>query len=359
MTDVNRVMEYNCPCCGAGLSFSPDPQKMVCQFCDNSFDIEAVKAFNEKPQTDDEATLAATAEQSSWSEEERSQVHTFTCPSCGGELITDENTAATFCPYCENPTILEGRLSGGIRPEGVLPFQTTKEDARNAFLALCKGKPLLPKNFMAEHRLERITGIYVPFWLYDCGADADCRYQATRIHTWGDSEYIYRRTEHYLLIRGAQGSFSGIPMDGSSKMDDTIMESIEPFDYSKLTDFDTAYLSGFFADKYDVPAEAGNDRMKQRVQTSMDELIQPTVAGFATAVPTHRSMNLIQPTARYVLLPVWLLNTRFQDKIYTFAMNGQSGKMTGTFPICPKRSLAWFSGICAGITLLLTLLRLM
>ena len=359
MDIASNVIEYNCPCCGAGLSFGADPQKLVCQYCDNTFDIDAIKAINETAAEDADQIEVPIAHGEEWSESDKRVVHSFTCPSCGGELITDENTAATFCPFCDNPTILEGRVSNGVRPEGVIPFKTTKEDAKNAFLALCKGKPLLPKDFTANHRLEKITGIYVPFWLYDCDSVTDARYKATRIHTWADSHYTYTRTEHFMLIRGARGGFQGIPMDGSSKMDDTTMESIEPFDYSQMVDFDTAYLSGFFADKYDVESDAGKERIRQRVHTSMDQLIQPTLIGYSSVLPTSRNLQVSNTKAKYVLLPVWLLNTKYAGETYTFAMNGQTGKMTGTFPICPKKSLAWFSGICAGVTLLGTLLGMM
>lgn len=348
MTQAEHILEYKCPCCGAGLRFNGADQKLTCQYCDNIFDLEAVQSYNEEEQV--HADHWESTVNTGWSADEQNKVVTYNCPSCGGELMTEETTAATFCPYCGNPTVLPGRLSGGIRPDAVIPFRTTKEDAKQAFLNLCKGKPLLPKEFTAENRLEKITGIYVPFWLYDCDSGFDGRFSATRVHHWSDAHYRYTRTEHFLLRRTADAKFSHIPMDGSAKMDDTIMESIEPFDFSELTDFDTAYLTGFLADKYDVEAASGYERVRQRVGHSMDELIAPTLIGYATAIPTSKNVHVEQGQAKYVLLPVWMLHTKFRDKTYVFAMNGQTGKMTGTFPICPKRSWAWFGGICAGVS---------
>ncbi len=226
-----------------------------------------------------------------------------------------------------------------------------------AFRQLCKGKPLLPREFTQKQQVEKLTGIYVPFWLYDCQGDFSGRYKATRVRTWSDSDYDYTETSHYLLIRQANADFIGIPMDGSSKMDDTSMESIEPFDYSQLTDFDMAYLSGYFADKYDVSSEAGAQRIRERVEAAFREELQVTMLPYTTVVPAGRQMQLDQGKARYVLMPVWLLNTRYKDKLYTFAMNGQTGKMTGQLPICPKRTAAWFAGICAGVTALATLVQ--
>lgn len=356
--DTANVLEYKCPCCGAGLVFGNDDQKMVCEYCDNTFDMEAVKAYNDTlNQPDAESSQWEETQGTEWSQEEQEAVVTYTCPSCGGVILTDDTTAATFCPYCENPTILPGRVSGGLKPDGVLPFQKDKADAKKAFLALCKGKPLLPKEFTAEHRVEKITGMYVPFWLYECGSSLDGKYNATKVHRWSDSRYHYTRTEHFLLQRSATASFADIPMDASSKMDNAVMESIEPFDYSQMVDFDTAYLSGYFADKYDVEAEQGQSRVQQRVSQTMEEMVAPTLSGYATVVPKEKRLEVNHGKAKYVLLPVWMLHTKFRDKTYVFAMNGQTGKMTGTFPICPKRSAAWFAGICAGVTAVAALVQ--
>ena len=134
------------------------------------------------------------------------------------------------------------------------------------------------------------------------------------------------------------------------------MESIEPYDYSLLETFDMAYLSGYFADKYDVPSENGEGRIRQRVETAISDELQNSLLGYATVSPTTRNLCVNHSKSRYVLLPVWMLNTKYRDKIYTFAMNGQTGKMTGSFPVCPKRSAMWFSGIAAGVTVVAWLL---
>lgn len=360
MGDQTRVLEYKCPCCNAGLIFGNETQQLKCEYCDNTFDIETVRAYNESAaNAESEKINWEETQKQEWSDTEQETIRAFQCPSCGGEIISDENTAATFCPFCDNPTIMPSRLSGGLKPDAVIPFKNSKEDAKAAFLNLCKGKPLLPKGFTSEQRVEKITGVYVPFWLYDCDAEYDGSYKATRIHRWSDSRYHYTKTDHFLLRREAEARFVGIPMDGSSKMEDSFMESIEPFDYAQLEDFDMAYLSGYFADKYDVPSEAGEERIRQRVDQSIRDELQSTMLGYATVVPTSRQLNIDHGKARYVLLPVWMLNTKYKDKIYTFAMNGQTGKITGSFPVCAKRTAAWFAGICAGVTVLATLVQMM
>lgn len=360
MEEQAKVIEYKCPCCNAGLTFGSQEQQLTCEYCDNTFDIETVRAYNESEITQKHDHFSWEDEKKQeWSEAEENTLNAFQCPACGGEILTDDTTAATFCPFCENPSIMPTRLSGTWKPDAVLPFQKSREYAEAAFLQLCKGKPLLPKSFTAQQRLEKITGMYVPFWLYDCNADFDGDYKATRLHHWSDAKYHYTRTEHFLLSRKAAATFCGIPMDGSSKMEDTFMESIEPFDYTQMVPFDMAYLSGYLADKYDIPSENGEARIRERVEQSLQDQIQPSLMGYATVLPTNRQIQIQNSKAKYVLLPVWMLNTKYNGKIYTFAMNGQTGKMTGSFPVCPKRTAGWFAGICSGVTLLVHLLQML
>ena len=356
MADQTNVIEYKCPCCNAGIKFGSDSQQLQCEYCDSEFEFNAVIAYNESVCKEDSVAFDwNSSSDQTFLPEEEAGMSSFICPSCGGEIITDGTIAATFCPFCDNPTIMPSRLQGMLKPDAIIPFKKSKEDAKAAFLALCKGKPFLPKNFTGTQRLEKISGMYVPFWLFDCEGQVNGSYKATRVTHWSDSHYNYTKTDHFLLNRAARASFSGIPMDGSSKMDDTFMESIEPYDYSQLTDFHTAYLSGYLADKYDVEASAGEERIRTRVGNAFDEALQSSFIGYASVIPNSKQLHVQQSKARYVLLPVWMLNTRYEDKIYTFAMNGQTGKMTGTLPISKKRRRAWFFGLTAMITLLVSL----
>lgn len=357
MSQSSYILEYKCPCCNAGLAFAPGVQRLKCEYCDNTFEPDTVRTYNESENPKEDSFSWENTQSESWTEEEQQTMRAFLCPSCGGEIVTEETTAATFCPFCDNPTIMPSRISGSLKPDAVLPFQKTKEEAQAAFLKLCKGKKLLPKGFMSQQKVEKITGMYVPYWLYDCTAEYDGSFKATRIRKWSDSRYHYTKTDHYLLRRRARAAFAGIPMDGSSKMEDIFMESIEPFDYSRLKAFDNAYLTGYFADKYDVESQQGEDRIRQRVEQSMRDAIQETVMGYTTIVPTNRRIDVQHSHAKYVLLPVWMLNSRYNGKTYTFLMNGQTGKITGSLPICGKQTAKWFAGICGGVTLAATLLQ--
>ena len=276
------------------------------------------------------------------------QMGVYTCKSCGGELVCDESTAATACPFCGNPIVLTGRLSGDLKPDYVIPFKLDKKAAEAALRNHMKGKRLLPNLFRSENRISEVKGVYVPFWLFDADADAHIRYHATRIRTWSDRDYDYTETQHYAILRSGDLSFTHVPVDGSSRMPNDLMESIEPFDFSSAVDFQTAYLSGYLADRYDVNADDSIGRANERVKKSTESVFASTVVGYHTVVPESTSVRLANGRVRYALYPVWLLNTVWNGKTFSFAMNGQTGKFVGDLPVDKGKKWRWF-GLVSGI----------
>lgn len=344
---MTALMEYKCPCCGGGIEFDSTAQKMKCPYCDTEFETETLKAYdaelkNEQP----DEMLWDTGGGEQWREQDGMAV--YVCRSCGGEVVCDQTTAASACPFCDNPIIMKEQLAGDLRPDLVIPFKLDKEAAKTGMLAHLKGKRLLPKAFKDEHHIDEIKGIYVPFWLFDADANAAIRYKATRVRSWSDSRYIYTRTDHYAVHRAGSLGFDHVPVDGSSKMADDLMESIEPYDLSQAVDFQTAFLSGYLADRYDVNAEASVDRANQRIKTSTEQAFRRTVQGYTSVVPESTSVQLKNGKAKYALFPVWVLNTTWNGEKYTFAMNGQTGKFVGNLPMDRNAYFKWLFGVAAG-----------
>ncbi len=352
------VIEYKCPCCGAALFFASDTQNMRCDSCGNTFDVAAVQQFSEAENEAKEESRFGWQEygkdKEEWTNEEH--MYVYTCPSCGGQIISDENTAATQCPYCDNNTIFKDRLSGAFRPDCIIPFKIEKDRAKKELEKFCKGKKLLPKEFWKQNRIEQLQGIYVPFWLFDCDSYASMQYRATHVTSWRNANYEYVRTEHYLLLRSGYLNFAKIPVDGSTKMADEYMEAIEPFDYHEAIDFHTAYLSGYLADKYDVDAEQSKPRANKRIENSVQAVFGSTTLGYTTVVPQSTVIQFDHGCIKYALLPVWMMNTTYQGKRYCFAMNGQTGKFVGELPVSRKRYWAWVGGLFIGFGMIFGLI---
>lgn len=352
-----ELQEYKCPCCGGAIAFDSTAQKMKCPYCDTEFEMETLAGYDSALKGDQADQMEWDSPKGgNWQEGEAEGLHTYVCKSCGGEIACDENTAATSCPYCGNPVVLMGQLAGDLKPDAVIPFKLDKNAAKAALKAHYEGKRLLPKVFKEENHIDEIKGIYVPFWLFDAKAKANMRYRATKVRAWSDNKYDYTETSYFAVSRGGEIAFEKVPADGSSQMPDDLMESLEPYDYNDLVDFQTAYLAGFLADKYDVDEKASEERANARIRESTQAMVDRTVKGYSTVTKEAGSIRLTDTKVRYALLPVWLLNTSWNGKNYLFAMNGQSGKMVGDLPVDKGAYRRWLFGLTGVIGVVLFLL---
>lgn len=341
---ATQITNYQCPSCTGPLQFSAATGKLECEYCGSGFTVEEIEKLYEEKNEKAEAAAENAQATGEWDPE---HMRAYACPSCGAELLCDVTTAATACPYCGNPTVVPGQFSDVKKPDYVIPFMVEKNAAVAALKQHYKGKPLLPGSFAKESHLEEVKGVYVPFWLYDGEADADVTFSATRSRVHNTPKERITTTEYFRLERSGSVSFEKVPVDGSTKMPDGHMDAIEPFDYEKLEPFSMAYLPGFLADKYDVDAESCADRAKARCRNSAIAAMEETVTGYSTCAVQHADVQIKQKEIHYALLPVWLLSTRWQNKNYLFAMNGQTGKLVGDLPVSKGRLALWFAGLFA------------
>lgn len=345
---------YTCPCCGAPLAYSGESGKLECASCGNSYEPDAIQAMS-AAESIDKLEFERCAE--AFDASEAAQMQAYICKSCGAELMTEDTTTATECPYCGSPTILPERIAGGVKPEKVIPFKVTKEDAQKQFEAYFKGKRLLPNVFLnSRNRIAEMRKLYVPYWLFDCDAQADIVYDAEKRSTERKGDWEITRTKYYLVRRSGRMGFDSIPVDGSEKLDDRITESLEPYDLSAAVPFQPAVLAGAMADHADVDADACEKRAVERVETSVSQAMRDSVTGYSSVSERSRSIHSENGTATPVLMPVWLITTEKEGKTYTFAINGQTGKLTCDVPADTKKSLLWGGGVFAGVLALAALI---
>ncbi len=342
------LQQYKCPCCGGAIEFHSGLQKMKCPYCDTEFEMETLAAYDEELKNEQPDDMSwDTSAGREWQEGESEGLRVYSCKSCGGEIIGDETTAAASCPFCGNPVVMMGQFTGALKPDYVIPFKYDKKAAVEALKKHYGGKRLLPKVFAKQNHIDEVKGVYVPVWLFDAEADANIRYKATKVRSWSDSRYNYTETSFYSVSRSGSIAFERVPVDGSSKMDDMLMESVEPFEFDGAVDFQTAYLAGYLADKYDVDSEQSVERANERIKRSTELAFASTVQGYTTVEPVSSGISLSNGVAKYALYPVWLLNTTWNGKRYSFAMNGQTGKFVGDLPMDKAAYRKWFVGVAA------------
>lgn len=340
----NPLSEQKCPACGAPLRFDPESGRSVCDWCGMSYDI---------PTTADQTLENGAAPQHT------EELPVYNCLSCGAELVTNEVSASIKCPYCGNNIVLTEKVSGGLRPDGVIPFRIDKKSLPQAVQDFYKGKKLLPRHFFSESNIEDLAGVYVPFWLYDCRFGGTTTYDATTSSAVREGDYVITTTSHYKLVRGVGMDFKDIPVDGSARLDDALMDSLEPFDMSDIKPFRMSYLSGFLAERFDKDSDEVRSRAEQRMLTSALGIADANVGGGYLSV-SRCDQDLVPESVstKYVLLPVYTFNVDYKGQKYSFAMNGQSGKVVGEIPTDKGRTMLrrWgtFAAIFAVVMLLVS-----
>ena len=324
-------IDHKCPNCNAKLNFDIKLQKWKCDYCDSEFTLEELqKRLNN-------ASTAKKNDDTGLVEDDETTYVQYNCPDCGAEIVADELTSATFCIYCGNTAILKNKLAGKFKPDYIIPFKKTEEDARNAFKSVTKGKPFVPKSFTSTANIEKIRGVYIPFWLYTILLTGDVKISATRSTSWSSGNTHYTKTDYYDVTRKGSMRFNRIPVDGSSRFDDALMNTIEPFNYKDLKEYNHAYLSGFIAEKYDIDKTRSFKDAADRSKSTGEQELLNTCMGYSTKFVTYRNYFPKTEECEYVLLPVYMVNVKYNGKYYTFAMNGQTGEFVGNVPVSPTK----------------------
>lgn len=404
-----EAITYQCPNCQGVLSFNATTGQLECAFCDSVFAPQAIEALYAQRQAEADAQSAAAAnasagaaaagvdaaggaeaaapdgargetagsettgaansgaaavsdpiarylEHARWENLAEEDLRALNCSSCGARLMVDKTTAVTNCPYCGNATVIPGQLSDVLKPDFVIPFKLDRDAAIQALSGYYKGKRLLPNSFTANNHIEDIQGVYVPFWLYSGHARATLDTNARNTRIWTDTKNTYTATDHYHVHREGTMEFHHVPVDGSLRMPDGHMDSIEPFDYRELTPFSLGYLPGFITDRFDQDVETCRGRAQHRAETTCGDVLHESIVGFSEVDHATAAIDLQLDEIAYALLPVWMLHTKWNDQDYLFAMNGQTGKMVGDLPIDRGKCVKLFATAFLITAVVLTLL---
>ena len=313
---------YNCPNCSGNLSFDIESQMLMCDYCKTKLDPYEYQKTQDAEERDDFG------------------VTVFTCPQCGGEVMTTNVTAAGFCMYCGASTILDSRMSKEKRPKHIIPFTQTKKDCQKAYSRLVKRALFAPGEFRDPQFLDRFRGIYMPYWIYDLKLRGTLRLKGEHSYRRGD----YKITDHYRLSGEVDASYEGLNYDASSSFDDTVASCIAPFKADTFKPFTPSMLCGFYADSPDVDSSVYSD--------SLQEMLYDDTIDRISGVPEFRDKGMQAPGEKKLeniglrmesekpecaFLPVWFLTYRKGDRVAYAVMNGSTGKITADLPVDEKK----------------------
>ena len=354
---MSKVSEQKCPNCGGATRFDPAKGKYVCEYCGTVFEIDPAKPSDSSGKWE-ELDFSQLNEQATHAD--AANLPVYQCVSCGAEVIAPPEQAALPCPYCGNNIVLTDRITGKLRPDGIIPFRIESRDLPAAVKDFYKGKKLLPKGYFSSASMGMVTGVYVPFWVFTGRLSGRMTFKAETSSSVRKGDYVYTTTKYYRLIRDASLAFSDIPVDASTKIDDRLMDSLEPFDMTQVQGFDMRYMAGFTADRFDQSTKDIAPRAEKRMRTSMNNIVQASAGRGYGSVSLSGSQLRSDLKPRYLLFPVYLFDIMYNGKKYHYAVNGQTGKVVGELPDDPGTKTGYFfrhAGILSGALILYSVVR--
>lgn len=304
-------MAVLCRNCAGRLVFNPASQKLECATCGSSFRPEDVEDENAERHT------------------KYYDTRVYTCSHCGAEVVTSDTESSTFCVYCGNPAIVFNRVAKEYRPDGILPFQVTKEEAVNYIKLRFRKNPIVPKEVKDKCVPGNLRGIYIPYWI----VNAD----------YTEADYLKgevkqgKSTETRYYSRAGNVKFKNIPIDGSNILNDDISRKLEPFYLEDSKEFDEDYLNGFYSNVSDLEFHDLRSSAAYRCHVMFEEEVVKSVKARNVKILDSVYHVDVQDDPIYLMMPVWFFTFRFEDKPYTMLVNGQTGKVVGTMPWQKKK----------------------
>ncbi len=323
-------MIFKCKNCGGNTVYSPEKKGMLCLYCDSENSSERTN----------QASGALEI-----------------CPNCAGEIPVLEHTSATQCPYCDSYLILNERVEGEYAPKMIIPFRMGKETCKDTIRDKFKKKLFAPTDFLSEVRLNSMQGVYVPFWFYDYDVHCDFQGEGTKVRSWTTGNMQYTETSYFDVVRNMDVQFQNIPVDASVQMPDDVMDLMEPYNYAELEEFKPEYMSGFYAEKYNMESDLVEFRAKQKRDEDAKQMMRESYSGYVNVRTVRDEMNVNHSEVNYGLLPVWRYQYRYKEQDYPFYVNGQTGKIVGTAPISKPKVWAYAGTLWACLTLVMVLVN--
>ena len=322
------------------MNYDAGAQQMVCGFCQHAMPIAASEGQRAIVEYDLEQGLAMARERGFGT-----QTRTVTCKECGASVSFPEKLTAHACDFCGSAQVLEQDANRNvIRPESLVPFQVDKEVAGDKFSGWLKGLWFRPSNLKHQAKVSEMNGVYVPYWTFDAHVHSDWTAQAgyyyyeteyyTETDAQGNQVQKSRQVRHtrWQPAWGARNDvYDDILVCASKGLPDDLATRLRTFDTSSLQPYQASFLSGWKAEEYAVTL---NDGWKQAV--NQIESTQYGRCGSDVPGDTHRSLNVVNTysseTFKHILMPIWISAYRYNDKVFRFLVNGQTGEVTGKAP---------------------------
>lgn len=321
-----------CKSCGSDVRFDPETQRLQCDACGANDPISSAEA------------LAAESQ-------EYADIKEYTCPQCGGTIYTTDSTAATFCSFCGSSVVLECRHAEFEKPDGIIPFRVTQDEAKAAYLAKIRKALFAPSYLKDDKKVEKTRGIYMPYQAACYHAEGYAAIQSLHHRTSGN----YDITETMRDTMNVDVTMD-VSHDALREFSNVISEGISPFDFDDTKEYSPEYLSGFYADKADVGKEIVQGDVAEEAKVLCEDAVVKKAIKGNQLKKVEQMPNVTCHSVNTILCPVWFISNKQSNGSVSYAaVNGQTGEVAAEIPI-DKGKFFLISGIIALIAYLFLIL---
>jgi hypothetical protein len=346
MAEITALEKHACPACGAQAEWNPSKQKLVCPFCGTEAPYTVDADTGKVRELDLVSALRSIPDEDrGWQTDRRS----VQCQSCKAVMVYDLARVGQNCEFCGSPALVDYQeIKSPIRPQSLLPFKFTASQVRERMRAWYAGRWFAPGTLKRLALVDQIKGIYVPYWTFD--AQAECPWRA-------EAGYYYYVTESYTDSQGKRQTrqvqkvrwepasghvshfFDDEPVPGSRGIDAGLLRGVEPFPTQELVPYDTAFLSGFVVEHYQVvlldAAQQGRERMHEELRALCSAEVPGDTQRNLEVFPTYSAQ-----TFKHILVPLWLLTYTYGKRVFQVVANGYTGTIAGKYPKSPWKIAA-------------------
>lgn len=337
IVDTIDETDKKCPQCDGIMEFDPKTGGLLCPFCGHT---QAIKLEKTVPETAEELDFlqAATVQNCDWGVNKK----TVICQSCGAESIYDALEIASVCPFCGSNHVLEANDKDTMAPGGIVPFQISDKEAAQLFQSWIKKKWFCPKMAKESAKAKSFKGVYFPYWTFDTNTKSHylAKYGINRtVRRNGKTE----TTTDWYNTSGQHNEFIDDELVlASTTHDQAMLHGIEPFRTEENKGYKPEYLAGFAAERYSIGLDSAWGIARKSIKSKLEKSVSKKIRREQNADKIGKislSTQYYDVTYKYLLLPVWLSTFKYQDKVYQFMVNGQTGKISGKTPISVYRVL--------------------
>ncbi len=324
---IKTSVVHICDSCSGNMAYDVAKKKLVCESCESTKNVTLIRKGKDAA----EYSIDNVEEG-----EKLEAVSVINCKQCGGETILNGYETSVECQYCGNTNTILNTETGIVKPETMIPFKVTKEEAVESYRKWMKSHWLAPFGMRKNAKKGNLTGLYSPFWDYDFLSDICYRGKRGTVH-YVKTKNGTSRTVKWRNVEGRIKIDVDDALTSGSKKYSKILAPIKYYDFNELVAYNPSLIAGFHSEKYSIDVHEALKDVKKKLQYEFEKQVRSDIGGDEQRV-TSMDIDYLNVKYRHTLLPVWVSSYSFKNKVYEFAVNGQTGKVVGKTPVSIVKS---------------------